>query len=155
MYTNIPFDTGLHVDYAVQTVDEPYPEDSDEEEEVNEIEPFLQDERGLTIKQYRQEMKERPNCSIKWRDCSNATKAKVSIGVAYDSSWKQCKKEIEFFRDKMHARLGTRKPKFDLIFDFIFGEGGPVYGIFKEEKIFDDYNQFLEFIIAFFTGSSC
>ena len=123
-------------------------EDGDNMEDLDEVFP-IHDDRGLSTEEW-DEMMAEDNSSHKWKEVCNEKQARFTLGVGYDLSWGQAKKEMIYFRDKLQEKIADRQPK-DIgpLVELIFGKESELYRSFKDEGIFDSNETYLNFIQAF------
>lgn len=89
-----------------------------------------------------------------WKEIKTPELTTATIGVALHTGWTHARKEIEFVRDKLEEKCGSRRPKPSAIFDLIFGQSSEIYQVFQSEGIFDNYSSYLQFLGTFFISSS-
>ncbi|CAB9497204.1 unknown protein [Seminavis robusta] len=87
-----------------------------------------------------------------WKMVDTVDETKATVGLALGTSWEQAKDEMEFFRDKMEQKTGSRRPKLREIIHLIFGPPSTVFRAFVAEGIFQDteHATFIRFLTTFF-----
>jgi hypothetical protein len=89
-----------------------------------------------------------------WTDSCEPRRATVLLGEGVGKAWAQAKVEMESFQATLLKLTGTKTPKFDEVFEIIFGVESPVCKLFVEEHIVKSHVEFKRFLATLFLSSA-